>query len=204
MVSSSAAFLVHHGLRAQFLSRSACFADNGIALRFADTEELFSAPMDGRPVLVPALSGADHELIRAIRAVRCMEPVVGVVDDINGHQTFEAMQSGASSVFNVRLPWERQIAVLDLLQASSFGSAETRPTARSAEKVAADSAALNLDAENAELIELLCGNARISTIAQQLYCSERSLYRRIRRLYEQVGVTGRAELRRRSAKLTAV
>ncbi|MEU9115103.1 hypothetical protein AB0D04_25775 [Streptomyces sp. NPDC048483] len=45
-----------------------------------------------------------------------------------------------------------------------------------------------------ELLHSLCTSATVSEIARRHYCSERSMYRRIRRLYDDLGVTGRAEL----------
>ncbi|MFI9050786.1 hypothetical protein [Streptomyces sp. NPDC053427] len=45
-----------------------------------------------------------------------------------------------------------------------------------------------------ELLQVLCTSATVSEIARRHYCSERSMYRRIRRLYDDLGVTGRAEL----------
>lgn len=45
-----------------------------------------------------------------------------------------------------------------------------------------------------ELLHSLCTSATVSEIARRHYCSERSMYRRIRRLYDDLGVGGRSEL----------
>ncbi|MFG2141125.1 hypothetical protein [Streptomyces sp. NPDC048650] len=45
-----------------------------------------------------------------------------------------------------------------------------------------------------ELLQVLCTSATVNEIARRHYCSERSMYRRIRRLYDGLGVAGRAEL----------
>ncbi|MGW2561997.1 helix-turn-helix transcriptional regulator [Streptomyces sp. NPDC001514] len=45
-----------------------------------------------------------------------------------------------------------------------------------------------------ELMRLLCTSITVSEIARRHYCSERSMYRRVRKLYDLLGVTGRAEL----------
>ncbi|MFF9345845.1 hypothetical protein [Streptomyces sp. NPDC014734] len=46
-----------------------------------------------------------------------------------------------------------------------------------------------------ELLRLLCTPITVAEIARRhYYCSERSMYRRIRRLYDDLGVAGRAEL----------
>ena len=48
---------------------------------------------------------------------------------------------------------------------------------------------------DAELLRLLCTPITVAEIARRhYYCSERSMYRRIRRLYDDLGVGGRAEL----------
>ncbi len=47
---------------------------------------------------------------------------------------------------------------------------------------------------NRELIRLLCTPMTVLEIARRSYCSERSMYRRIRRLYDTVGVRNRFEL----------
>ncbi|MFF2964368.1 DNA-binding response regulator [Streptomyces sp. NPDC057963] len=52
-----------------------------------------------------------------------------------------------------------------------------------------------LPSHDAELMRLLCTSITVSEIARRYYyCSERSMYRRIRRLYDDLGVGGRAEL----------
>ncbi|MEU7281437.1 DNA-binding response regulator [Streptomyces sp. NPDC045431] len=54
-----------------------------------------------------------------------------------------------------------------------------------------------------ELARMLCTSMTVSEIARRHYCSERSMYRRIRRLYDDLGVTGRAELMSMAAVLGA-
>ncbi|SCK48548.1 helix-turn-helix transcriptional regulator [Streptomyces sp. WMMB 322] len=44
------------------------------------------------------------------------------------------------------------------------------------------------------LMRMLCSSMTVSEIARRYYCSERTMYRRIRRLYDEVGVRSRAEL----------
>lgn len=44
------------------------------------------------------------------------------------------------------------------------------------------------------LMRMLCSSMTVSEIARRYYCSERTMYRRIRKLYDDVGVRSRAEL----------
>ncbi|MFI9625600.1 DNA-binding response regulator [Streptomyces sp. NPDC052042] len=56
---------------------------------------------------------------------------------------------------------------------------------------------------DAELLRLLCTTITVAEIARRhYYCSERSMYRRIRRLYDDLGVGNRAELMSLAAVLS--
>ncbi|WP_246530712.1 helix-turn-helix transcriptional regulator [Streptomyces bathyalis] len=44
------------------------------------------------------------------------------------------------------------------------------------------------------LMRMLCSSMTVCEIARRYYCSERTMYRRIRKLYDDVGVSSRAEL----------
>lgn len=44
------------------------------------------------------------------------------------------------------------------------------------------------------LMRMLCSSMTVTEIARRYYCSERTMYRRIRKLYDDVGVRSRAEL----------
>jgi DNA-binding CsgD family transcriptional regulator len=52
-----------------------------------------------------------------------------------------------------------------------------------------------------ELVRLLCTSMTVTEIARHHYCSERSMYRRIRKLYDALGVGSRAELMSAAARL---
>jgi hypothetical protein len=54
---------------------------------------------------------------------------------------------------------------------------------------------------DAELLRMLCSPATVSEIAKRQYCSERSMYRRIRKLYNAFGVSGRSELHAKVAAM---
>ncbi|GAA2978638.1 hypothetical protein [Actinokineospora diospyrosa] len=183
----------HHRLRAELADAVTDWAAAGVVVRFDEPEALFTDLVDIPALLVPAASEPDRELVRSLRRSRCLVPILAVVNDISGHQTFLAISAGASGVLNVRLPTDKQLdAVLTTCSAAV-------PAAR-----APVGPALTYDGDtpvarqdDGRLVRMLCGTTSISAIAQQFYCSERSMYRRIRRLYQDMGVAGRTELRYR-------
>ncbi|MET8999275.1 hypothetical protein [Amycolatopsis sp. NPDC004169] len=173
----------------------------GIRLEFVDPAVLPVMPPDGTPVLVPAASEPDVAVVRSLRRGHCLRPIIAVVSDIDGHQTFRAIDNGASGVLNIRLPADKQIgavfaacdgAVRPVMCGSRLQLVD--PPAGPGEP--GDVETLDPE-ETGRLMHLLCGTSSISSIAQQFYCSERSMYRRLRRLYERLGVSGRSELRSR-------
>ncbi|MFF4605283.1 helix-turn-helix transcriptional regulator [Streptomyces sp. NPDC001339] len=60
---------------------------------------------------------------------------------------------------------------------------------------------LPLSESDKELVRLLCTSITVSEIARRYYCSERSMYRRIRKLYDKLGIAGRTELTSLAATL---
>ncbi|MFT7835911.1 hypothetical protein Q5530_07150 [Saccharothrix sp. BKS2] len=196
--------LAHLGLEGCLTGNRIFWVNAGIDLNFTEPSALFTS--EGTPILVPAVSEPDVDLIWSIRRRLCLVPIGAVVDDISGHQTYVAIRAGATSVLNLRLPWDRQVEALRAVWAdrppevgSVTGSCSARPRGgQGGPSFRADAQ----DQETQALIHLLCGSNSISTIARQFYCSERSMYRRIRRLYESAGVSGRSELRSRMAGRT--
>nr|ADK32551.1 putative DNA-binding protein [Microbispora corallina] len=167
---------------------------------------------DPRLALLPVLTEA-----QAQRLGRLMErcpgtSVLGIVMDVTGHHTHRAIQNGASWVLNTLLPAACCRNLLRMvIQAVVLGPTvpeplvaeppvpegvepPTRPgTARAEPPAEARKVA---DAQEEELLALLCGPDSIAEIARRFYCSERSMYRQLRDLYRSYGVTGRRELRR--------
>jgi DNA-binding NarL/FixJ family response regulator len=177
------------------------WAAAGIRLEFVGPGVLSVMPPDGTPVLVPAASEPDVALVRSLRREDCLRPIIAVVSDIDGHQTFRAIDSGASGVLNIRLPGGKQLGAI---LAACDGAAQPAPHGSRLQLAGGTVRAIEPDEaetvdpeETGRLMQLLCGTSSISAIAQQFYCSERSMYRRLRRLYEQLGVSGRSELRSR-------
>ncbi|MFD9369807.1 DNA-binding response regulator [Streptomyces sp. NPDC060020] len=176
---------------------------------FADDAELIAAttgPIDV-PILVPVISEFQAETIRTIRMRHPLSLITAVTDDVTGHLTYGAIRSGAKFVLNLAIPAERQ---LDLLFAQFHTHFQPRtcltPTAPGSPQVAgtprdhgparlpAPSTRQGRPVQDAELMRLLCTPMTVAEIARRHYCSERSMYRRIRQLYNEVGVRGRTEL----------
>jgi DNA-binding NarL/FixJ family response regulator len=205
--------VAHHGLRSFLQGR----LDPGVRVQFRSAAELGpadpeaadpatagSAIMDADvPLIVPALARTHVELLARLREQLPLTPILAVVNDHTDQQAQRALACGATSVLNVRQPEPEQRAILRML--CRGGSPFVGPVThlwsvngraerfRSRPGQPADEPEADLD----ELLDLLSGPCTISTIAARLYCSERSLYRRVRRLYDALGVSGRTELRAR-------
>lgn len=70
-----------------------------------------------------------------------------------------------------------------------------RSTVRSPVPAALEPEVARWGEEERQIVGLLRGHDTIATIARRYYCSERSMYRRVRALYDELGVSGRSELR---------
>ncbi|OKI99240.1 hypothetical protein AMK19_31295 [Kitasatospora sp. CB01950] len=159
----------------------------------------------GKVAVVPALNDLQIDQLRELVEAHPLVTHLGVVADLVGQGTQRAIQAGAASVLNVLIPPQEYRAVL-----RAMADRLARPTADSDQVPAltgwsAPAAAVPAPAaagggEDAALFRLLCGPLPIARIADELFCSERSLYRRVRRLYVAHGVSGRQELRAVSAR----
>ncbi|MFF6913775.1 DNA-binding response regulator [Streptomyces sp. NPDC012466] len=190
---------------------------------FVDDARLAAPGEPQLPVLLPVSSELQADRLRALRTRHAMALLVAVTDDVSGHLTHDAIRAGASSVFNLAITEERQtdllLAQLRAHRAPGAPSTPVRlcylpdgPVHRPA--AAAPGPALPASPRipprpqpgggagyDAELLRMLCSPATVSEIARRNYCSERSMYRRIRRLYDTFGVSGRSELHARAAEL---
>lgn len=162
---------------------------------FVDDEDL--AATDGAaldlPVLLPVNSEFQAEQLRAIRVRHPLALLIAVTNDVSGHHTYYAIRSGANFVFNLAISGESQIGMVHAqLRAHAAAHAD------GAEPDETPGPALpfvpELPRDERELVRELCTSMTVSEIARRHYCSERSMYRRIRRLYDEFGVRGRAEL----------
>jgi DNA-binding NarL/FixJ family response regulator len=178
----------HDGLQS-FLSR---MADPDrparTSIEFLEPEQLMAAGAVEIPIIVPAVNEAQAKFLERLRQHLCLTPILAVVADLSGHQTCRAMLGGATSVLNTELPHARQDSVL---RAVLGAAPPTPPPSRTAVPAPVGDPA----AGDELLVRLLCGANTVAAIARRFYCSERSMYRRVRRLYDAVGVSSRSELR---------
>ncbi|MGH3568944.1 MAG: hypothetical protein ACRDRH_23545 [Pseudonocardia sp.] len=171
----------------------------GLRLEFDDPTELVAKANRTAAILLPATNSPETDLLRSLRAERFLLPVAGVVSDRTGHQTYLALRAGATAVINLLLPVQHRVealqSVLEQARRASptAGGPALGPALRAVATPIRDG--LRDPRETEVLIDLLCGPHTVSLIARRFFCSERSMYRRIRRLYDEAGVTGRAELR---------
>ncbi|MZF87638.1 helix-turn-helix domain-containing protein [Streptomyces sp. SID5643] len=200
------------------------------SIEFVDDEDL-TAPggtLD-LPVLIPVTSDFQAEGLRAVRVRHPLSMLIGVTNDVLGQRTYYAIRSGANFVLNLAIPGESQIDMLcaqirahRLTAAADAtavwppddpgGAPDGRGFTGSAlrEQPGADDSESRQRREFApsalpdydkELVGLLCTSMTVTEIARRYYCSERSMYRRIRKLYNRLGVGCRTELVSEAAAL---
>lgn len=196
--------LAHRGLRS-FLATRFDRTERGCPeIEFLAPDELLALDGGVTPVIVPAVAEAQCRALAELRDRLPLAPIVAVVNDRTGQQAYRAVCGGASSVLNLTQPRSEQETILRALSTGrppaggtvtrlrsvAGGTRQARPEP-AADHWPCDGPAVVED----QLVELLRGRSTISVIAARLYCSERSMYRRVRRLYDAFGVSGRAELR---------
>ncbi|MGW0178189.1 hypothetical protein [Nocardia sp. NPDC003345] len=174
-------------------------------------------------ILLPVESEPQAERLRSVRSRCPMSLVVAVTHDVTGHSTYYAMRSGASFVINLAIPGPQQSDLLrahlrnlpgvvhdaargpDLQLVSVRADARTTdegirvPVPEGAEATArtgteSGGGHRGLSRAESQLVRMLRTPMTIAEIARHNYMSERSMYRRVRALYNVLGVTGRSEL----------
>ncbi|WP_069165969.1 helix-turn-helix transcriptional regulator [Nocardia altamirensis] len=207
---------VHPGLRECLDSANALwekiFAPS-CRIEFADYPALTGRDdLDGAPILLPVNTEYQAENLRAVRARHAMGLIVAVTNDITGHSTYFAIRSGANFVVNLAISGDRQAEILrgQLREHARTTQPATAPTPLAATGGTRRPAAVRdlpttkprrrtLDDSDKLLIQMLRSSMTVAEIARHCYMSERSMYRRIRQLYDKVGVASRAELVRSSS-----
>ncbi|MFF9814347.1 DNA-binding response regulator [Streptomyces sp. NPDC014006] len=224
IVTTSLHVLAHTGLKRPFSTPGTPLSTLRAGLDrvdFVDDSQLAAPGDPGLPVLLPVSSELQADRLRALRTRHAMALLIAVTDDVSGHLTYNAIRSGANCVLNLAIPEERQIDLL-LARCRAHASPDTdspaagRPAFRLC--VLPDGAPIRPPVPapgtepypalaprpggyDAALLRMLCTSATVSEIARRNYCSERSMYRRIRKLYDAFGVSGRSELHARAAEL---
>ncbi|MFI6997900.1 hypothetical protein [Nocardia sp. NPDC050175] len=185
-------------------------------LEFADYDELTArGDVDGAPIVLPVNTEHQAERLRSIRATHAMGLIVAVTNDLTGHSTYFAIRSGANFVVNIAISVERQAELLRTqlldhvrsvrhdrlpsVRGSVPNGRRSEPTRNIASpkdirRPAAQSGQVELDEFDTHLLRMLRTSMTVAEIARLNYLSERSMYRRIRSLYETLGVHSRAEL----------
>jgi DNA-binding NarL/FixJ family response regulator len=169
----------------------------GFHVEFFDPRRLDELEDDGSPVFLPACSEAQAAIVRALREQfgYWLSPIVAVVNDCHGHQTYTAIKCGATCVLNVAIPAEAQVKLLQSMALPGpVIDEQPRSTALRPVPDAAQQRQL-ADGEAETLTHLLCSDETVCTIARRFFCSERTMYRKIRTLYDALNVSGRSELR---------
>ncbi|WP_281875338.1 hypothetical protein [Nocardia sputorum] len=187
-------------------------------VEFADYDEVaMRGDADGAPIVLPVNSETQAESLRSVRARHAMGLIVAVTDDVGGYSTYAAIRSGASFVINVAISVERQAGLVRAQLLDHTRSAPAKPlpavlgavTSRASNEPkrqplreragtpatgAEPSGRDCLDEFDTRLLRMLRTSMTVAEIARLHYLSERSMYRRIRSLYDTLGVDSRAEL----------
>ncbi|MGW5716547.1 helix-turn-helix transcriptional regulator [Amycolatopsis sp. NPDC003865] len=137
----------------------------------------------GAVAAVPAFTEAEVSVISSLRAAFPGQAVLGVVDDVSGSQTYAAMHAGAHGVLNLQLPPARAVTVIHRQAARVALGAPEGPDAGPA-----------LSVSDFAVLEMVIEARSTREMARRFYCSERTMYRRLRDIYGHIGVDGRRGL----------
>lgn len=151
-------------------------------IEFLDPEQLTAASAVETPIIGLAVNESQASFLGQLRQRLCLTPILAVVADLSGHQTCRAMLGGATWVLKTELPRARQNSVLRAV----LGMAPSTP-ASGRTNAPVQAPATDPTADDELLVRLICGANTVAAIARRFYCSERSTYRRVRRLYGAVG-----------------
>ncbi|MFF3224764.1 hypothetical protein ACFYV7_18385 [Nocardia suismassiliense] len=188
-------------------------------LEFADYDQLAARrDVDGAPIVLPVNTEYQAESLRSIRAAHAMGLIVAVTNDVTGHATYFAIRAGANFVINIAIAVERQAEILrahlfdraEKPSPSVFGTVPNRgtnsprpeptrarevtPAVGRVPRASTPDRRAELNEFDARLLRMLRTSMTVAEIARHNYLSERSMYRRIRALYNTLGVHNRAEL----------
>jgi DNA-binding NarL/FixJ family response regulator len=189
-------------------------------VEYVDYEEMsVRARIDNVPVMLPVNTEHQAEILGSVRAGYAMGIIVAVTNDVTGYSTYFAIRSGANLVLNVAISGQRQAEILRDHLREHFQPPETTLQRSAPEPVkhqklggqgiaAADSAVIEHESARGHihsslsgryefdirLLQMLRSKMTVAEIARESYISERSMYRRIRCLYDKLGVDSRAEL----------
>ncbi|MEU8887200.1 hypothetical protein [Streptomyces sp. NPDC048442] len=164
-----------------------------------DVEEELSRCPTGVAVL-PALNELQVGRVSEVAERFPLASVIGVVHEAEGYRTREVIQAGAVLAMNVLIPIEEYREALRTVARRCEEMVYWSSVKKSGDR-SYDGEFLGLrDEGEIRLARLLCSFKTTVEIADALFCSERSAYRRIRSLYVACGVRNRSELRELAAR----
>ncbi|MFG2445269.1 hypothetical protein ACGFQG_20585 [Nocardia fluminea] len=190
-------------------------------IEFADYDEIVSrSDVSGARIMLPVNAEYQAESLHSIRIRHAVELIIAVTNDVTGHSTYFAIRSGANFVVNIAIPGESQAEIIcaqlqkfkprapETSRRTAFGPATTAtpaelarssvpsevPSPERASPAGIDTSRKMLSRSESQLLGMLRTSMTVAEIARLNYMSERSMYRRIRHLYDAVGVAGRSQL----------
>ncbi len=191
--SSSPGIFAHQSLRDYVASVDGLWRrlfSTPLRAEFAHYDELNSRPgVDGTPIMLPVNSEYQAEALHTVRARHTLSFIVAVTNDVTGHSTYSAIRSGANLVINIAISGARQAEILRAHLDEYVRSDRTAAAPRLRKD-----GHRTLNDSDERLLQMLCSSMTVAEIARQNNMSERSMYRRIRTLYDTLGVDSRAEL----------
>ncbi len=201
--------LAHPSLREYLCSRNPLWGNpvaTGIKVEFVDYEGLNTRDdLDGASIMLPVNTEYQAQNLQTVRARHAMELIVAVTNDVTGHSTYFAIRAGANFVINLAISGEQQAEIFrarlrEHARSTRPASVDTVPRGGGSEvrhmsvRRGAGAHPAPLDESDQRLLHMLRSPMTVAEIARRNYMSERSMYRRIRHLYDALGVVGRAEL----------
>ncbi|MBC2878696.1 MULTISPECIES: helix-turn-helix transcriptional regulator [Streptomyces] len=193
-----AVIVAHRSLRRPLEGYGGRTTDASLCWRYVDDVGAAVRGCEGAFAALPAFTPQHAAVLARLSAADPVAGIVGVVADAVGTQTHLAIQSGANWVLNLLVQPSESFRVLRglLLQhAAAVGvPAAARPAPGSAGSGGGDAPVSALSDEERALLGMLRERVPVGEMARRFYCSERSMYRRIRRVYEVLGVANRKEL----------
>ncbi|MGK5638866.1 helix-turn-helix transcriptional regulator [Streptomyces sp. URMC 126] len=193
--ADGAVIVAHRSLRRLLEGYGGRTTDTSLRWQYADDVGAAVRGREGVFAALPAFTPQHAAVLARVSAADPVAGIVGVVADAVGTQTHLAIQSGANWVLNLLVQPSESFRVLRGLLLQHAAAVGVPGAARPAPGAEAPVGALS--EEDRALVRMLRERVPVGEMARRFYCSERSMYRRIRRVYEVLGVANRQELRTR-------
>lgn len=175
------------------------FTIGGFEWTYGEVTSTYLASRKYLAAAVPVLHPAQADRLASLAREHPLISLIAVVTDPSGLLTHQAIQSGASCVINTLVPPDCSLAAVEALlapRAESAGSVAIGPATWFAARDDDPLTDAGAGDPDALLIRLVCAGATTAELSERFYCSERSMYRRLRELYNRLAVANRRELRK--------